>query len=702
MKIRTVLIVGAMLAAGGVSAATWYVDDANGNDSNDGSASRPFKTIGKALDIESDVLKDGEIIVKPGRYHLNGTPLVKNRYCTLRSESGNPTDTIIDADGLSECARFVGADGEKLKKPMRVIGFTFTNGAKPKGNGSVACCLNADSNVIVSNCVVTGNIESEGKELKYPPVYVKKARMVDCVISNNVISGYASAVQLGTNGVFQSGLITENRVTTGIGAAVYAYTGGILENTVVSNNVSPVNSCLLGTPQMVSGCLFTDGLSTIGSVRICGAVSIYDYENKGCPDVCLLTNCTIRGNSVENSGYASCAGVRIDGVSCTLVDCVISNNISRQYTGIYAPDTDKNVLISSCRIEGNSAVDASKGNGGGAYFGNGIVVTNSVFHMNSAEKVGGGVYGAGFTMIDCVVSNNTSSVGGGVCVCTNGVAPAVISGTFFSENHATYAGGGLAIGYEQKESTSNTNGYAIVTDCIFTDNSTDASDTDFPGGGGVYLTTGSKSSGMFDRCVFKGNTSKRYGGAFSTRDAAATPAGTEPTVVRNSLFLNNSSSGWENKSLCVGGALYLVKSDPMIVENCTFNDNTVDNGGTNSDVHIRWGGVCVRNCIFNTPNVESRTENSSYATNCFRCDSLPEKVQSNLGNFVVSDVKFSDPANGDWSLSRFSPCINAAALLEWMTKDSMDVAGGKRVSSAGPDLGAYEYQFPFGLRMVFR
>jgi hypothetical protein len=75
----------------------WYVDDANGDDSNDGSVSRPFKTIGKALDIESDVLKDGVIIVKPGRYHLNGTPLVKNRYCTLRSESGNPANTIIDA-----------------------------------------------------------------------------------------------------------------------------------------------------------------------------------------------------------------------------------------------------------------------------------------------------------------------------------------------------------------------------------------------------------------------------------------------------------------------------------------------------------------------------------------------------------------------------------------------------------------------------
>ena len=703
MMLKTVLFAGLALAANGVFADTWYVDDAAGSDSNDGSEGAPFKTIGKAFDLGSDVLKDGHVVVKPGRYHLNGTPLVKNLYCTLRSESGNPADTIIDADGLSECARFVGANGEKFKKPMRVIGFTFTNGAKPVGNASVACCLNVDSNVIVSNCVVTGNIDTDGKVLKYPPVFIKNAQMVSCTISNNAVSGDASAVQLASNGVFCSGVIVNNTVNTGIGAPVYAYTGGFLEDTVVSNNVAPVNTGLVGTPQEVSGCLFASNLCTIGSVRDCGTVSIFDYAEKGRPEVSLITNCTVAGNYVSNPGLATCAGVRIREQPCVMVDCVVSNNFSRRYTGVYATaNNGEHVLISGCVVAGNKAEADS---GGGAYLGNGVTVTNSLFYGNTAHNVGGGILGVGFTMIDCVISNNSAKVGAGVCVCTNGVLHASITGTLFAGNTASYAGGGLSVGYMQKASTANTNGYAKVSDCTFLENSARSEGTDYAGGGAVYMTSGYKSAGYFDRCVFKGNRSRQYGGAFSVRDASATSSGVAPVVVRNSLFVDNRSTGGEKPANCLGGAMYLVKSDPMIVENCTFDGNGVDEGGANSDIHIRWAGVRVRNCIFNAPNVESHDANrTSYETNCFRSAELelPSKVQKALGNFAVADVGFSGPENDDWSLRRDSPCINAAALLGWMTEDATDIAGGKRVSGSGPDLGSYEHQFPFGLRMVFR
>ena len=47
MMLKTVLFAGLALAANGVFADTWYVDDATGSDSNDGSEGAPFK-IGRA------------------------------------------------------------------------------------------------------------------------------------------------------------------------------------------------------------------------------------------------------------------------------------------------------------------------------------------------------------------------------------------------------------------------------------------------------------------------------------------------------------------------------------------------------------------------------------------------------------------------------------------------------------------------------
>jgi len=46
-------------------------------------------------------LGDSEIVVQRGTYKLGGTPIVKNAYCTLRGETGNPADVVIDAEGLS-------------------------------------------------------------------------------------------------------------------------------------------------------------------------------------------------------------------------------------------------------------------------------------------------------------------------------------------------------------------------------------------------------------------------------------------------------------------------------------------------------------------------------------------------------------------------------------------------------------------------
>ena len=214
------------------------------------------------------------------------------------------------------------------------------------------------------------------------------------------------------------------------------------------------------------------------------------------------------------------------------------------------------------------------------------------------------------------------------------------------------------------------------------------------------MTTGGKSSGFFDRCVFRGNTSRTYGGAFHVRDAAATAAGVAPVIVRNSLFVGNKSTGG-TASACIGGAMYLVKSDPMIVENCTFHGNEVDTGGENSDIHIRWSGTYVRNCIFNTPYfVSHNIYQTAMATNCVNAATLPEKLSANRGNFAA-DPRLVDAANGDYSLTPASPCRNVASVQPWMAT-ATDLSGNARILYDLPDLGAYELWIEPGTMIIFK
>ena len=696
-KLRAFLAMNICIAACAASATTYYVDYDAGSDGNDGlSMSTAFKTVKHALDLEG--LKDDEIVLKSGTHHLNGAPLVKNVYCTIRGETGNPADVTIDADGLSECARFVGANGKRLGIPMRVIGITFRNGAAPTGNSSVACCLNIDGNVIASNCVVTANIEAGETALENPPVYVKDALLVDCVVSNNAVRGYCTAVQLGSTGIgiCRGCLLTDNRATSNVGGPIYAPAGGEIVDTVVSNNVSLINAGVYGAPNLISGCTFVTNQISITQRRETGVVTIRNL-NASKPDITVITNCTIAGNYCASQSSPTCAGVRIDGQSCLMVDCVVSNNISRGNTGMDAQATDgETVTIAGCTFAGNTAKGTSCG---GAYFGTGVTVTNCAFIGNTAPQGGGGVYGAGFTMVDCTLSNNVANVGGGVCVCTNDDGIATISGTLFVDNEAKVAGGGLSVGFLNKTSNAYTNGYATVTGCTFLQNrALTGGSTDFPGGGAVYMTTAGKSSGFFDRCVFKDNASKTYGGAFHVRDASSTAVGVAPVTVRNSLFVGNKSTGG-TASACLGGAMYLVKSDPMVVENCTFDGNEADGG--NSDIHIRWSGVHVRNSIFNTPNFESHNiYQTAMATNCVNAATLPEKLSANRGNFAA-DPRLVDAANGDYSLTPASPCRNVASVQPWMAT-ATDLAGNPRVLQDLPDLGAYELWIEPGTMIIFK
>lgn len=70
-------------------------------------------------------------------------------------------------------------------------------------------------------------------------------------------------------------------------------------------------------------------------------------------------------------------------------------------------------------------------------------------------------------------------------------------------------------------------------------------------------------------------------------------------------------------------------------------------------------------------------------------------------NCITADPQFTDAANGDFRLTRGSPCKNKGFLENWMD-DAFDLAGNPRKYGDIPDIGCYELAYPAGLIISFQ
>lgn len=144
------------------------------------------------------------------------------------------------------------------------------------------------------------------------------------------------------------------------------------------------------------------------------------------------------------------------------------------------------------------------------------------------------------------------------------------------------------------------------------------------------------------------------------------------------------------------GAVYL---NSGILENYTIVGNESYGRGAGVYIEPRWGRlenvVCRNNIIWNNKaalgfNDIYGTEKTGFgagvATNCCASD-LAYGIRGN----VCVDPHFKDYPQGDLRLDPASPCVGGAASLPWM-EDAVDMAGGKRVFGAAPDMGAFESQ----------
>ena len=280
--------------------------------------------------------------------------------------------------------------------------------------------------------------------------------------------------------------------------------------------------------------------------------------------------------------------------------------------------------VVNCILSGNFSSAGGGMNGG--------IAKNCVFTGNSGGYSGGGIYNG--SAVDCVFIGNTGRYGGAIS--SGGAVRCVFTG------NAGFQGGGIFQG--------------SATNCVFTGNSAsgDSGSGIFMGGQGGGLYSGSATG-----CIFTGNTAD-FGG------------GLEGGNARNCVFTGNSAR-------YAGGGIYGVA-----LYFCSVSGNSAPT----------YGGVysnsSVTNCIVWGNTSSGGGPNFSVSGTVTSSDI--EGGSTGTGNISV-DPKFVNQVTGNLHLIVGSPCINAGTLAvpTGFPFPSTDVDGGKRIIGIAPDMGAYEY-----------
>lgn len=460
------------------------------------------------------------------------------------------------------------------------------------------------------------------------------------------------------------------------------------------------------------------------------AHTIYIGPGKG--GTVRFKDCTFKDGFAEANTFTT--GIYHKGGTLRVEDCTFDNMYSRSNGGAIFSDSDAEALyVERCTFENCSEGLSSAptpATGGGAIGATVPYAFISKSTFDACKTSANSGYGSAIRLM----ANNTSQVADILdcrflnCEAVGKGAVSIYGGTctvsrcVFSGNTAK---SGSAISSDHASSV------MIISDCSFTDNS--ATQNDWPSnvqpGGTVYLNGinneivrcaftnnmvaacgsaillyGNMNSGiqtgLVDRCVFTGGSDGRGGAVYFDAKYGS-------LLVRNSLFENNATTAEASPAITVR-----MSGPETLIDNCTFvgNGSSTKNNDKCAPVNAA-GAATVRNCVFwnNTRSDGKKLALSVSGTKTFSnlaydCTTAP----AGEGHVPLTASPFKDAANGDYTLAKKvngekNPCLGAGVKLDWMTKDSLDLAGNPRLRGDDiVDLGCYEYFQKSGLYLILR
>ena len=263
----------------------------------------------------------------------------------------------------------------------------------------------------------------------------------------------------------------------------------------------------------------------------------------------------------------------------------------------------------------------------------------------------------------------------------------------FADNVVPHGQGAGALNFSQP-------GKFVLDRCVFSNNAVDVVYTDRHEGGGGAIAIYGAATGTVQNCLFVGNGCTRAnegngfgGGAIMVRNAKAVVS------VENCTFVENVASN-PKQNAEGGGAIWAWRAASVGITNCIFHANRARLAEVANLKLLDWTTV--------GNSMESNFEyyGTTYDFSSIDTGATPTThIINGVNGCLVGDYdpKFTDAANGDFTLEKKSPCRDAGALLSWMTPSSLDLAGTARVFGDHPDIGCYEWwQKLMGLTILMR
>lgn len=319
--------------AASCSGVTYTVDD-------DGPAD--FSSIQAA--INATVSGQDEVVVAPGLY--NETIDFQGKAITVRSQSGDPSDTIVDGSGAFHVVVCVIGEG----RDTVLTGFTITGGqangdSSPDNSGGGL--LNLNSSPTIAHCVFRENGAFAGGGMHNDN---SSPLVADCeFVLNGALVGGGMANTMASKPTLVRCTFTDNE----------AWYGGGMHNGDTSE-------------PLVLNCAFSDN-SAIRS----GAMA---NSNSSRPEV---LNCIFTHNSADSGGAMSTN----DASNPRITNCIFAGNSATAMSGMGGGinNSGASPQVISCTFVGNSAI----GNGGGLYNSGSDValITNCIFWANTPDQI---------------------------------------------------------------------------------------------------------------------------------------------------------------------------------------------------------------------------------------------------------------------------------------------------------------------------
>lgn len=421
----------------------------------------------------------------------------------------------------------------------------------------------------------------------------------------------------------------------------------------------------------IEGCTITNN---VADTRSGGGFSYQQHNNGPSREYPWYGSIEIRDTEFLNNqsdGYGSGCSI---GESWTTIidDCLFQGNVGTDNTddggGLYLDDTYFAMVTNSDFIGNYSADD-----GGGAKF-DGIdsllIVADCLFQENEAAEDGGG---ASFDDVDsmivvgCQIIGNAAAEDGGGFEIVDDCYYVEMVDCLFEGNYTE-----LTIEYDDEgfpEDTLDSDGGALwveegdsigIVNSIFFDNYS-ADD-----GGAIYIAEFENVELV--QCLVHNNEAAEDGGGLHIRE-------TDDTDITNCTIVNNYAHD-------EGGGFWFEEQDPEF-ENTVIWGNVADSSGL--QIHIEdWdydSEVEFEYCVVQGGSDEFGWDDDGYYRDFAILD---------------ADPMFADSANGDYSITALSPCLNTGSPdTTGMEIPALDLAGNSRIFDGlidRIDIGVYEYQ----------